>query len=87
MRVEVMEYYGLTQPFSQAGYYETRSILNCSKTLKGNFRGSPHCGVWCSRQRQNRDHEAVTATVEGRESHYGLQIFVGGKAQYQASPP
>ena len=35
MRVEVMEYYGLTQPFSQAGYYETQQHAQLLKDIKG----------------------------------------------------
>lgn len=35
MRVEVMEYYGLTQPFSQAGYYETEHHKQLLKDIKG----------------------------------------------------
>jgi type II secretory pathway predicted ATPase ExeA len=35
MRVEVMEYYGLTQPFSQAGYYETQQHTQLLKDIKG----------------------------------------------------
>jgi type II secretory pathway predicted ATPase ExeA len=35
MRVEVMEYYGLTQPFSQAGYYETEHHQQLIKDIRG----------------------------------------------------
>lgn len=35
MRVEVMQYYGLTQPFSQAGYYETDHHKQLIKDIKG----------------------------------------------------
>lgn len=35
MRVEVMQYYGLTQPFSQAGYYETEHHQQLIKDIKG----------------------------------------------------
>lgn len=35
MRVEVMDYYGLTQPFSQAGYYETEHHQQLVKDIKG----------------------------------------------------
>lgn len=35
MRVEVMQYYGLTQPFSQAGYYETEHHKQLIKDIKG----------------------------------------------------
>ena len=35
MRVEVMQYYGLTQPLSQAGYYETDHHKQLIKDIKG----------------------------------------------------
>ncbi|MFD2274288.1 hypothetical protein ACFS07_33385 [Undibacterium arcticum] len=35
MRVEVMEHYGLTQAFSQAGYYETEHHQQLIKDIKG----------------------------------------------------
>lgn len=35
MRVEVMQYYGLTQAFSQAGYYETAHHQQLIKDIKG----------------------------------------------------
>jgi type II secretory pathway predicted ATPase ExeA len=35
MRVEVMQYYGLTQPLSQAGYYETNHHKQLIKDIKG----------------------------------------------------
>ena len=35
MRVEVMQHYGLTQPLSQAGYYETRHHQQLIKDIKG----------------------------------------------------
>jgi len=35
MRVEVMQYYGLTQPFSQAGYFETELHKQLLKDIKG----------------------------------------------------
>ncbi len=35
MRVEVMGYYGLTQPLSQAGYYETEHHKQLVKDIKG----------------------------------------------------
>ena len=35
MRVEVMDYYGLTQPFSQAGYYETEHHQQLIKDIRG----------------------------------------------------
>lgn len=35
MRVEVMQYYGLTQPFSQAGYYETEHHKQLIKDIRG----------------------------------------------------
>ena len=35
MRVEVMQYYGLTQPFSQAGYYETEHHQQLIKDIRG----------------------------------------------------
>lgn len=34
MRVEVMEHYGLTQPLSQAGYYETAHHKELLKDVK-----------------------------------------------------
>lgn len=34
MRVEVMDYYGLTQPFSQAGYYETEHHQQLIKDIR-----------------------------------------------------
>ena len=34
MRVEVMEHYRLTQPLSQAGYYETRHHQQLIKDIK-----------------------------------------------------
>jgi type II secretory pathway predicted ATPase ExeA len=35
MRVEVMQYFGLTQPFSQAGYFETEQHKQLLKDIKG----------------------------------------------------
>ncbi|SDZ02813.1 hypothetical protein SAMN05421881_11058 [Nitrosomonas halophila] len=35
MRVEVMQYYGLAQPLSQAGYYETEHHKQLIKDIKG----------------------------------------------------
>jgi type II secretory pathway predicted ATPase ExeA len=35
MRVEVMQHYGLTQPLSQAGYYETQHHQQLIKDIKG----------------------------------------------------
>ncbi len=35
MRVEVMQYYGLTQPLDQAGYYETEHHQQLLKDIKG----------------------------------------------------
>lgn len=35
MRVEVMQYYGLTQPLDQAGYYETEHHKQLIKDIKG----------------------------------------------------
>jgi type II secretory pathway predicted ATPase ExeA len=35
MRVEVMQYYGLTRPFSQAGYYETAHHQALMKDIRG----------------------------------------------------
>jgi type II secretory pathway predicted ATPase ExeA len=35
MRIEVMQHYGLTQPFSQAGYYETEHHKQLIKDIKG----------------------------------------------------
>jgi type II secretory pathway predicted ATPase ExeA len=35
MRVEVMQYYGLTQALSQAGYYETEHHQQLIKDIKG----------------------------------------------------
>jgi len=35
MRVEVMQHYGLTQAFSQAGYYETEHLKQLLKDIKG----------------------------------------------------
>jgi type II secretory pathway predicted ATPase ExeA len=35
MRVEVMQRYGLTQPLSQAGYYETQHHQQLIKDIKG----------------------------------------------------
>jgi len=35
MRIEVMQYYGLRQPFSQAGYYETEHHKQLIKDIKG----------------------------------------------------
>ncbi len=35
MRVEVMQYYWLTQPLSQAGYYETDHHKQLIKDIKG----------------------------------------------------
>lgn len=35
MRVEVMQYYGLTMPFNQAGYYETAHHQALMKDIRG----------------------------------------------------
>lgn len=35
MRVDVMQHYGLTQPFSQTGYFETELHKQLLKDIKG----------------------------------------------------
>jgi type II secretory pathway predicted ATPase ExeA len=35
MRVEVMQHYGLTQAFSQSGYYEAKHHQQLIKDIKG----------------------------------------------------
>ncbi|VFS21823.1 AAA ATPase [Enterobacter cancerogenus] len=34
MRVEVMQYYGLTNPLAQAGYYETETHKQLTKDIR-----------------------------------------------------
>ncbi len=34
MRVEVMQYYGLTHPLAQAGYYETETHKQLTKDIR-----------------------------------------------------
>jgi type II secretory pathway predicted ATPase ExeA len=51
MRVEVFQYYGLTQALSQAGYYETEHHQQLIKDIKGAVmqgRLIAVCGGWKS---------------------------------------
>jgi type II secretory pathway predicted ATPase ExeA len=85
MRVEVMEYYGLTQPFSQAGYYETQQHTQLLKDIKGAIlegRLIAVCGVVGSGKTVTM--RRLQQQLKEENPHYGLQILVGGKAQYQA---
>jgi type II secretory pathway predicted ATPase ExeA len=43
MRVEVMQYYGLTQPLDQGGYYETEHHKQLIKDIK-DIKGAIHEG-------------------------------------------
>ena len=54
MRVEVMQYYGLTNPLTQAGYYETETHKQLTKDIRAAiFEGRliALCGVvGCGKQ-------------------------------------
>lgn len=66
MRVEVMQYYGLTQPLSQAGYYETEHHKQLIKDIKGAIlEGRRIAVLWCRGQRQDCHLAAATADSEG----------------------
>lgn len=41
MRVEVMDYYGLTKPLNRAGYYETEHHSQLFKNIRGAIHDRP----------------------------------------------
>lgn len=66
MRVEVMQYYGLTQPLSQAGYYETDHHKQLIKDIKGAIlEGRLISGLWRRGQWQDGHLAPAAADSEG----------------------
>lgn len=83
MRVEVMQFYGLTNPLTQAGYYETDTHKQLTKDIRAAIlEGMADRPLRCGGLRKNRDAPAATANLTGRKPGYRRQIAVGGKKQH-----
>lgn len=81
MRDEVMQYFGLTKPFNQAGYYETDHHKGLIKDICGAIHEGKLIAV--SGMKDGFDPSAAR-DARSREKSDGFKILGYRKAQHQA---
>lgn len=84
MRVEVMQYYGLTNPLTQAGYYETETHKQLTKDIRAAIlegRLIALCGVGCRLWKNGDTTTTSAASARGKPGDSG-QVAVGGEKQH-----